>query len=86
MELTGRTYIFAAACLILLAGSLSLYQQHVDAQGGDISLFGAKEQSCRSQSVRTANVRLGCQRDLSSGGSGHVRAVAGGAKMVSVGG
>ncbi len=63
MELTGRTYIFAAATLVLLAGTLGLYSEHVAANGGKLSLAGMKISDCQSGSVRTSNVRLGCQAD-----------------------
>lgn len=85
MELTGRTYIFVAATLILLAGSLGFYQQHVEESGGSIQLFGVEAASCQSQAVRTANVSLGCRKDLEQRGTGQVRTMAGGAKMVRVG-
>lgn len=84
MELTGRSYIFMAATLILLAGSLKLYQQEVDNRG--LTLFGASIKACQDRSVRTENIKFGCSNDLDNGGFGYARMVAGGAKMVSVGG
>ncbi|MEY1557591.1 hypothetical protein AB3Y40_18330 [Yoonia sp. R2331] len=86
MELTGRTYIFAAATLVLLAGALGLYSDHI-AKGGKMNLAGMKISSCQSSSVRTSNVQLGCQSDTlgSSVGSGQI-SLRGSAKTIRVGG
>ncbi len=86
MELTGRTYIFAAATLVLLAGALSLYAEHADTAGG-MSLAGMKISNCQEGSVRTSNVRLGCQSDMlgSSIGAGQI-VQRGSAKSIRVGG
>ena len=85
MELTGRTYIFAAATLILLAGSLGLYSQAAK-DDPTLALFGGEVAACKSNSVRTTNVSLGCQKDMVSG-LGHGQTIArGSAKTIRIGG
>ncbi len=68
MELTGRTYIFSAATLVLLAGALGLYSDHI-AKGGKMNLAGMKISSCQSSSVGSGQISLrGSAKTIRVGG------------------
>ena len=86
MQLTGRTYIFAAATLMLLAGSLRFYSDAAEEQPGLLSTLGTGIKTCQSQSVRTANVRLGCQSDMFGNAGGGKMTSRAGAKTIQIGG
>ena len=86
MELTGRTYVFAGATLLLLAGSLKFYADNQDGAPSMLATFGAGVTDCQSTSVRTANVRLGCQSDIVGGLGGGSLVDRGGSKTIRVGG
>lgn len=81
MELTGRTYIFFAATLILLAGSVRLYSEVSAASPRQVNTVGAKMASCDARAVELANRRLGCAQD----GDVRVRAMGGGSSLTMLG-
>lgn len=85
MLINGRSYIFLAATLMLLAGSLKFYADADTYNPNQLATFGTDISSCQSQAIRTKNVRLGCQSDLTTGvGSGTVVS-RGSAKTIRVG-
>ena len=65
MELTGRSYLFAALLLLLGAGFMNVF----DEQGGapaSMALVGNAKSSCLASSIRTDNTHIGCRSDISS--------------------
>lgn len=91
MELSGRTYIFCAATLVLLAGTGKLYEEarQDSATPGMIKTRAAAAAECDRNAVEVGEMRLGCQaktgndvrvRRITSGGSS---SFGGGAKFVS---
>ena len=94
MELTGRTYIFFAATLVLLTGTFKFYDeaQQDGAAPGTIMTRAAAAAECDRNAVDLGEFRLGCQtntggdvrvRRIESGGSSILSG--GGAKFVSAG-
>lgn len=62
MELTGRTYIFVGATLLLLAGSLRLYSEVAEGSPDTLTTFGAGVAACDAKSIELGDRRLGCTR------------------------
>ncbi len=94
MELTGRTYIFFAAILVLLVGTTNLYEQakEENAAPGMVVTRAAATAECDQNSVELGDMRLGCQsntgkdvrvRRLTSSSPSSSALTGGGAKFVS---
>lgn len=91
MELTGRTYIFFAATLVLLTGTFKFYEdaQKDGAAPGMLMTRAAAAAECDRNAVDLGEFRLGCQtntgrdvrvRKMDAGSSLNL---GGGAKFVS---
>ncbi len=64
MELTGRTYIFAAATLLILAAALKVYDDYADTPQGQYRLRALKMSICEKVGVGAVSLRFGCHPDL----------------------
>ncbi len=78
MQLSGRSYIFVAATLLLLAGALKFYDDYAQTPAGQARVYAVKTAFCDWASVDAINLRIGCQSSLISAPSGGAAILAGG--------
>ena len=72
MQLSGRSYIFVAATLLLLAGALKFYDDYARTPQGQARIFALKTKLCDAVSLESSNMRFGCHSNLITGGTGTV--------------
>ena len=60
MELTGRTYIFSAATLLLLAGALKSYHDLAATNEGRAMIHAWRVAACETLGIDGGNLRFGC--------------------------
>ena len=63
MEWTGRSYVFLAATLLLLAGAIRLYVDKVEHSRGPV-LLGAHSTGCTEHAFRLDTHVVGCKADM----------------------
>ncbi len=64
MQLSGRSYIFVAATLLLLATALKFYADYAATEAGQARLFALKIKVCNAVSVDLSGLRMGCDAGL----------------------
>ncbi len=74
-QLSGRSYIFLAATLLLLAAALKVYSDFAKTEMGQAQIYAAKEAFCDWASLEAVNMRFGCHSNLIGGPSSSTRII-----------
>ncbi len=72
MNLSGRSYIFAAATLFLLAAALRFYDDYAQTETGRAKIYAVKAAICDWASIDAQSMRFGCHSNLLKGGGNRI--------------